>query len=199
MQNIQKRILSRWYNPFWYPFLYSFLTKENLTFTVCLVYMYEGVEDMVEERKKIDVGKPLVAKLDIHAGFRSPCAQSSHLPHSPCHNPDYASAGQDSSRVFSNPRFPQSPHNVYRSHLRRSIPPESYHQDLYSAFPSSNRRYFSENKSLYSNVTITSQRNIPEESTEENFGYQYKQWKRLLKLCILFLYLNLSCQYSVWG
>ncbi|XP_040193687.1 mucosa-associated lymphoid tissue lymphoma translocation protein 1 isoform X1 [Rana temporaria] len=149
--------------------------KENLTFTVCLIYMYEGVEDMVEERKKIDVGKPLVAKLDIHAGFRSPCAQSSHLPHSPCHNPDYASAGQDSSRVFSNPRFPQSPHNVYHSHLRRSIPPESYHQDLYSAFPSSNRRYFSENKSLCSNVTITTQRNIPEESTEENFGYQYKQ------------------------
>ncbi|KAG8599199.1 hypothetical protein GDO81_002932 [Engystomops pustulosus] len=42
--------------------------KENLTFTVCLTYMYDGVEEMLDERKKIDVGKPLVAKLDIHSG-----------------------------------------------------------------------------------------------------------------------------------
>ncbi|KAM5193858.1 mucosa-associated lymphoid tissue lymphoma translocation protein 1 [Mantella aurantiaca] len=150
--------------------------KENLSFTVCLTYMYEGVEDMVGESKKIDVGKPLVAKLDIHSGHRSLCAQSSHLPHSPCRSPELASAAHD-ARLFANPRYPQPPHNVYHSHMRSSLQPESYHQDLYSAFPTRGRRYFSENKSLCSNVTMTSQRNIPEESTEENFdfGYQYKQ------------------------
>ncbi|XP_069819289.1 mucosa-associated lymphoid tissue lymphoma translocation protein 1 isoform X2 [Dendropsophus ebraccatus] len=61
--------------------------KENLTFTVCLTYTYQGVEDMVDERKTIDVGKPLVAKLNIHSGLRSPCTQPSHIPHSPCTQP----------------------------------------------------------------------------------------------------------------
>ncbi|XP_018430456.1 PREDICTED: mucosa-associated lymphoid tissue lymphoma translocation protein 1 homolog, partial [Nanorana parkeri] len=151
--------------------------KENLTFMVCLNYMYEEFEDMVEEKKKIDVGKPLVAKLDIHSGLRSLCAQSGHLPHSPCRSPDPASAAHDSSRVFTQPRYPQPHHHVQYSHIRSGIQPESHHQDIYTAYPpNSRRRYFSENKSPCSNVTITGPRNIPEESTEENvdFGYHYK-------------------------
>lgn len=145
---------------------------------VCLTYMYEAFEDMVQEKKTIDVGKPLVAKLDIHSGLRSLCAPSSHLPHSPCRSPDLATAAYDSSRVFANSRYPQPQHHVQYSQLRSGIQPESHHQDIYSAHPpGGRRRYFSENKSLCSNVTVTEQRNIPEESTEENFdiGYQYKQ------------------------
>ncbi|XP_072272642.1 mucosa-associated lymphoid tissue lymphoma translocation protein 1 isoform X2 [Pyxicephalus adspersus] len=150
--------------------------KENLTFTVCMTYMYEGCEEMVEERKKIDVGKPLVAKLDIYSGLRSLSVHSSHLPHSPCRSPDLPLATHDTSHVLTSPRYPQPPHNVYHSHIRSSIQPEIYHQEPYSAYPSSNRRYFSDNKSHYSNVTITRQKNIPEESTEEtfDFGYQYQ-------------------------
>ncbi|XP_071989585.1 mucosa-associated lymphoid tissue lymphoma translocation protein 1 [Engystomops pustulosus] len=68
--------------------------KENLTFAVCLTYMYDGVEEMLDERKKIDVGKPLVAKLDIHSGVRSRCVQPSHIPQSTC---------QQSTRMLHSP------------------------------------------------------------------------------------------------
>ncbi|KAM3938335.1 mucosa-associated lymphoid tissue lymphoma translocation protein 1 [Leptodactylus fuscus] len=63
--------------------------KENLTFTVCLTYMYNGLEDMVAESKKIDVGKPLVAKLNVHSGRRSPCIQPGHIPLSPGAQPTH--------------------------------------------------------------------------------------------------------------
>ncbi|XP_075040949.1 mucosa-associated lymphoid tissue lymphoma translocation protein 1 isoform X2 [Mixophyes fleayi] len=149
--------------------------KENLTFSVCLTYMYEGVEDMVDERKKIDVGKPLIAKLDIHSGLRSLFPPSSHIPHSPCHSPERASSSLHPSCVFTSPRYPQSPLNVYHQNLTSSVQPENYWQDGYSGYPrSAGRRYFTELKSPYSNVTTTRHRNVPEESTEDNFDFVYK-------------------------
>ncbi|XP_056400405.1 mucosa-associated lymphoid tissue lymphoma translocation protein 1 isoform X2 [Hyla sarda] len=61
--------------------------KENLTFTVCLTYTYKGVEEMVDESQKINLGKPLIAKLNIHSGLRSPCTQTGLIPQSPCTQP----------------------------------------------------------------------------------------------------------------
>ncbi|XP_077138962.1 mucosa-associated lymphoid tissue lymphoma translocation protein 1 isoform X2 [Ranitomeya variabilis] len=63
--------------------------KDNLTFTVYLTYTYKGVDDMMDERKTIDVGKPLVAKLGSHSGVRSSCTQPSHIPHSSCTQPSH--------------------------------------------------------------------------------------------------------------
>lgn len=40
--------------------------KEQLIFTVCLSYQYSGLEDTVEEKQEVNVGKPLIAKLDMH-------------------------------------------------------------------------------------------------------------------------------------
>ncbi|XP_037007850.2 mucosa-associated lymphoid tissue lymphoma translocation protein 1 isoform X2 [Artibeus jamaicensis] len=42
--------------------------KEQLIFTVCLSYQYSGLEDTVEEKQEVNVGKPLIAKLDMHRG-----------------------------------------------------------------------------------------------------------------------------------
>ncbi|XP_025029509.1 mucosa-associated lymphoid tissue lymphoma translocation protein 1 [Python bivittatus] len=58
--------------------------KEDLTFTVCLHYEYMGLEDTVDERKVVNIGKPLVAKLRIHQGFgKCSCSQSCCLPNDP--------------------------------------------------------------------------------------------------------------------
>ncbi|KAJ6656094.1 hypothetical protein lerEdw1_004143 [Lerista edwardsae] len=58
---------------------------EDLTFTVCLHYEYAGVDDVVDERKVVNIGKPLIAKLCIHQGFRkNSCFQSCCGPNGPC-------------------------------------------------------------------------------------------------------------------
>ncbi|XP_075388797.1 mucosa-associated lymphoid tissue lymphoma translocation protein 1 isoform X1 [Tenrec ecaudatus] len=43
--------------------------QEHLVFTVCLSYQYSGLEETVEEKQEVNVGKPLIAKLDIHRGL----------------------------------------------------------------------------------------------------------------------------------
>ncbi|NXU54779.1 MALT1 protein, partial [Turnix velox] len=39
--------------------------RQELAFTVCLQYRYHGMEDFVEERRRVSVGKPLIAKLNL--------------------------------------------------------------------------------------------------------------------------------------
>ncbi|NXD17676.1 MALT1 protein, partial [Nothocercus nigrocapillus] len=39
--------------------------RQDLAFTVCLQYQYHGMEDFVEERRMVNVGKPLIAKLNL--------------------------------------------------------------------------------------------------------------------------------------
>ncbi|NWS77123.1 MALT1 protein, partial [Crotophaga sulcirostris] len=39
--------------------------QQELAFTICLQYRYHGVDDFVEERQTVSVGKPLIAKLNL--------------------------------------------------------------------------------------------------------------------------------------
>ncbi|NWS61901.1 MALT1 protein, partial [Chunga burmeisteri] len=39
--------------------------RQELAFTVCLQYCYRGMDDFVEERRTVSVGKPLIAKLNL--------------------------------------------------------------------------------------------------------------------------------------
>ncbi|NXJ81519.1 MALT1 protein, partial [Trogon melanurus] len=39
--------------------------QQELAFTVCLQYRYRGLDDFVEERRTVSVGKPLIAKLNL--------------------------------------------------------------------------------------------------------------------------------------
>ncbi|NWH66732.1 MALT1 protein, partial [Geococcyx californianus] len=39
--------------------------QQELEFTICLQYRYHGMDDFVEERQKVSVGKPLIAKLNL--------------------------------------------------------------------------------------------------------------------------------------
>ncbi|XP_065517666.1 mucosa-associated lymphoid tissue lymphoma translocation protein 1-like isoform X4 [Lathamus discolor] len=45
--------------------------REHLIFAVCLHYEYPGTEYTMDERKEVNVGKPLIAKLGLHHGFKT--------------------------------------------------------------------------------------------------------------------------------
>ncbi|KAM4638828.1 mucosa-associated lymphoid tissue lymphoma translocation protein 1-like [Amazona ochrocephala] len=61
--------------------------REHLIFTVCLHYEYPGMEYTVDERKEVNVGKPLIAKLGLHHGFKTNnCLQTCCLANNPFPN-----------------------------------------------------------------------------------------------------------------
>ncbi|KAK7934356.1 hypothetical protein WMY93_005252 [Mugilogobius chulae] len=67
--------------------------KEELVFTVCLQGTFITMEDEpVYWTKSISIGKPLIARLDLHRAMRrNSCLQTCPMPHSPsvspCHSP----------------------------------------------------------------------------------------------------------------
>ncbi|XP_072701656.1 LOW QUALITY PROTEIN: mucosa-associated lymphoid tissue lymphoma translocation protein 1-like [Ciconia boyciana] len=56
--------------------------RQELAFTVCLQYRYHGMDDFVEERRTVSVGKPLIAKLNLRLAA-SPSPPGSPLSPSP--------------------------------------------------------------------------------------------------------------------
>ncbi|XP_036061167.1 mucosa-associated lymphoid tissue lymphoma translocation protein 1 isoform X2 [Onychomys torridus] len=100
--------------------------KEHLIFTVCLSYQYSGLEDTVEEKQEVNVGKPLIAKLDMHRGLgRKTCFQACRMPDEPYHSstptPGGAGCFHSSQDSF---------HDMYHSHLGHSdsdLPPDRCH------------------------------------------------------------------------
>ncbi|KAK5870222.1 hypothetical protein PBY51_024876 [Eleginops maclovinus] len=56
--------------------------KRDLTFTVCLQYTYSNMDEEVQERQTVSVGKPLVSKLNLHEP-RPTCASSCSSSFSP--------------------------------------------------------------------------------------------------------------------
>ncbi|XP_036455117.1 mucosa-associated lymphoid tissue lymphoma translocation protein 1 isoform X1 [Colossoma macropomum] len=62
--------------------------KEKLVFTVCLQAEFTSLDEQVQWTKEVDIGKPLIAKLDLHRPTRrNSCQQTCHMPHSPCTSP----------------------------------------------------------------------------------------------------------------
>ncbi|NXX86357.1 MALT1 protein, partial [Urocolius indicus] len=60
--------------------------KEQLIFTVCLHYEYPGIEETMDERKEVNVGKPLIAKLGLHHGLKNNDCLQTCVPNNPFHN-----------------------------------------------------------------------------------------------------------------
>ncbi|GAB0200725.1 mucosa-associated lymphoid tissue lymphoma translocation protein 1-like [Grus japonensis] len=56
--------------------------QRELAFTICLQYRYRGMDDFVEERRTVSVGKPLIAKLNLRL-VASPLPPGSPLSTSP--------------------------------------------------------------------------------------------------------------------
>ncbi|XP_076007136.1 mucosa-associated lymphoid tissue lymphoma translocation protein 1 isoform X2 [Genypterus blacodes] len=63
--------------------------KEELVFTVCLEGTFTSMDDdPVHWTKSINIGKPLIARLDLYRGVRkNSCLQTCLMPHSPSHSP----------------------------------------------------------------------------------------------------------------
>ncbi|XP_038155617.1 mucosa-associated lymphoid tissue lymphoma translocation protein 1 isoform X1 [Cyprinodon tularosa] len=68
--------------------------REELVFTVCLQGTFAAMEDdpPICWTKSINIGKPLIARLDLHQAVRrNSCLQTCMMPHSPsqspCHSP----------------------------------------------------------------------------------------------------------------
>nr|XP_057929128.1 MALT paracaspase 2 isoform X2 [Doryrhamphus excisus] len=68
--------------------------KKELTFCLCLHYIYSNMEEEVEERRAITVGKPLVSKLNLHQPRSS---ASTSLSLDSCDVSEVSSFSEDSS------------------------------------------------------------------------------------------------------
>ncbi|XP_078531019.1 mucosa-associated lymphoid tissue lymphoma translocation protein 1 isoform X2 [Lissotriton helveticus] len=136
--------------------------KEPLLFTVCLHYQYEGMDETVEETKQVDVGKPLIAKLDIYTTFqRSSCLQTCQMPHSPC-NSNAAGAAEPNLHP-QNMQYSNSHLCVYHP---VPIPASSVTQSEYWQHSDYTNAMFSGQGSPHYSIYSTSP-NIPVETTEE--------------------------------
>ncbi|XP_042818695.1 mucosa-associated lymphoid tissue lymphoma translocation protein 1 isoform X1 [Panthera onca] len=116
--------------------------KEHLIFTVCVSYQYSGLEDTVEEKQEVNVGKPLIAKLDIHRGLgRKTCFQTCVMCNGPYQSPASTSTGAGQYHSSQD-----SFHALYHSHLGNSssvLPSDSCHcsrtADAFISSPHSHR------------------------------------------------------------
>nr|XP_033813384.1 mucosa-associated lymphoid tissue lymphoma translocation protein 1 [Geotrypetes seraphini] len=142
--------------------------KERLTFTVCLHYRYQGMDDTVEERKNVDAGKPLIAKLDIYHGFRrNGCLQTCSIPHSPSYS---LCVSPGPNRVVDEQYLSPQSHHCSNSHIGLCHPdqhssgggmqPTSCKYSLYSNVLTSSQR-------TQSNLMLASTLNIPVETTDD--------------------------------
>lgn len=77
--------------------------QQELAFTVCLQYRYHGMDDFMEERQKVNVGKPLIAKLNLQL------AASPSPPGSPLSTSPLGSWGATSSSWVNTPEENLSP------------------------------------------------------------------------------------------
>ncbi|KAJ8415579.1 hypothetical protein AAFF_G00425590 [Aldrovandia affinis] len=77
--------------------------REQLIFTVCLQGVFVAVEDPVDWTVEVNIGKPLIAKLDLHRAVRrNSCLQTCLMPHSPSHSPCH-SPGADHLQQYCHP------------------------------------------------------------------------------------------------
>lgn len=69
--------------------VYPCMQQEELVFTVCLQGTFANIgDDPVHWTKTVNIGKPLIARLDLHRVVRrNSCLQTCLMPHSPCHSP----------------------------------------------------------------------------------------------------------------
>lgn len=68
---------------------------------MCLQYCYQGMDDFVEERQRVNVGRPLIAKLNLQA--------SPSPPHSPLFSSSPGSWGLVESSWVNSPEENLSP------------------------------------------------------------------------------------------
>uniref|UniRef100_A0A672M4U9 MALT1 paracaspase n=1 Tax=Sinocyclocheilus grahami TaxID=75366 RepID=A0A672M4U9_SINGR len=93
-----------------YTRLGSLQKLKELAFTVCLHIQFNSLDDLVQWNMDVNVGKPLIAKLDLNRPTRkNSCQLTCHMPHSPSTSPSHSPA---SDRRFHS-QGPQQHTNPY--------------------------------------------------------------------------------------
>ncbi|XP_071402362.1 mucosa-associated lymphoid tissue lymphoma translocation protein 1 isoform X1 [Centroberyx affinis] len=116
--------------------------REELVFTVCLQGSFTSMEDdPVHWTKSVSIGKPLIARLDLHRAMRrNSCLQTCLMPHSPSHSPCHSPGpehhlhlhhGQHQVQDYSR-LSPQQPYLDVYEHLQGAVGGcgESYYENL---------------------------------------------------------------------
>ncbi|XP_074851829.1 mucosa-associated lymphoid tissue lymphoma translocation protein 1 isoform X2 [Carettochelys insculpta] len=140
--------------------------KEHLIFTVCLHYEYPGIEDSMDERKEVNVGKPLIAKLGIHHGFRKNCCMSNRPFHTQASTPVAAEYYLSANHCHPN-SYPGIHHQncVHSDHLRQ---PEACHCNV-------TLNKLTSRQEAWNNASHVRRNNLPVETTDDTvdlaFGF----------------------------
>ncbi|KAG2465872.1 MALT1 protein, partial [Polypterus senegalus] len=143
--------------------------KEHLTFTVCLQGTFTSVDDLVDWRKEVNIGKPLIAKLDIHRQVRrNSCLQTCRMPHSPSHSPgpspSHSPSTEHQYHQYSHQPFSSSHLGVYHhghafmSNMESPPPVDDF--DCSTMY--SNISHYSRAQSV-----MTNRINVPIETTDD--------------------------------
>uniref|UniRef100_A0A8C9Y916 MALT paracaspase 1 n=1 Tax=Sander lucioperca TaxID=283035 RepID=A0A8C9Y916_SANLU len=100
--------------------------REELVFTVCLQGTFTAMDDeSVHWTKSINIGKPLIARLDLNRAMRrNSCMQTCGMPHSPSHSPCCGDSFYDLSKSRYEPAY-DSAAGLSSSPGRLSIPIET--------------------------------------------------------------------------
>ncbi|XP_060617315.2 mucosa-associated lymphoid tissue lymphoma translocation protein 1 isoform X4 [Anolis sagrei] len=137
--------------------------KEDLTFTVYLHYEYDGVDEVVDERKVVNIGKPLIAKLRIHQGIgKNSCFQHCCAPNRPC----FTQSSDAQPAVYHPSRPNHHPHSYAGFSQPNSAHPEDIlHPAMCHSDMTPNRLMAWQTTWPYS--FSSNQGNMPVETTDE--------------------------------
>uniref|UniRef100_A0A8C4I4Z4 MALT paracaspase 1 n=1 Tax=Dicentrarchus labrax TaxID=13489 RepID=A0A8C4I4Z4_DICLA len=98
--------------------------REELVFTVCLQGTFTAMDDgPVHWTKSINIGKPLIARLDLHRAMRrNSCLQTCMMPHSPSHSPCHSPGPEHRLHLH---------HGLHQAQDHSRLSPQHHYLDVY--------------------------------------------------------------------
>ncbi|XP_071339754.1 mucosa-associated lymphoid tissue lymphoma translocation protein 1 isoform X1 [Trachinotus anak] len=98
--------------------------REELVFTVCLQGTFPAMDDdPVHWTKSINIGKPLIARLDLHRAMRrNSCLQTCLMPHSPSHSPCHSPGPEHRLQLH---------HVLHQAQDYSRLSPQQHYLDVY--------------------------------------------------------------------
>uniref|UniRef100_A0A4W6EFQ2 MALT1 paracaspase n=1 Tax=Lates calcarifer TaxID=8187 RepID=A0A4W6EFQ2_LATCA len=98
--------------------------REELVFTVCLQGTFPAMDDdPVHWTKSINIGKPLIARLDLHRAMRrNSCLQTCLMPHSPSHSPCHSPGPEHRLQLH---------HALHQAQDYSRLSPQHHYLDVY--------------------------------------------------------------------
>ncbi|XP_030592750.1 mucosa-associated lymphoid tissue lymphoma translocation protein 1 isoform X2 [Archocentrus centrarchus] len=93
--------------------------REELVFTVCLQGTFTAMDDdhPIHWTKSVNIGKPLIARLDLHRAMRrNSCLQTCLMPHSPSHSPCHSPGPEHRHHLYHGSHQAQDYNRLFPQH-----------------------------------------------------------------------------------